>query len=86
MDSVIDTILQSNRQGRNLEGYDKLYADPEVKNILQVGNDSIARVYIKDKLCSLGLMNVSYLLLEKVSQTGSTTSLLFRSSIFNLGN
>ncbi|KAK0161715.1 hypothetical protein PV327_008133 [Microctonus hyperodae] len=57
MDSVIDTILQSNRQGRNLEGYDKLYADPEVKNILQVGNDSIARVYIKDKLCSLGLMN-----------------------------
>ncbi|KAK0078783.1 hypothetical protein PV326_009144, partial [Microctonus aethiopoides] len=57
MDSVIDTILQSNRQGRNLEGYDKLYADPEVKNILQVGNESIARVYIKDKLCSLGLMN-----------------------------
>lgn len=53
--------MQSSRQGRNLEGYDDLYADPDVKTVLQAGNDTIARAYIRDKLCSLGLMNVSFL-------------------------
>jgi len=62
IDSVIDNILVSNRQGRNLEGYDEIYSDPNVKNALQLGNDTIARTYIKDKLCSLGLMNVSIIL------------------------
>ncbi|EZA61689.1 hypothetical protein DMN91_003623 [Ooceraea biroi] len=57
IESVIDNILVSNRQGRNLEGYDEIYSDPDVKNALQLGNDTIARTYIKDKLCSLGLMN-----------------------------
>ncbi|XP_046827988.1 uncharacterized protein LOC124428207 [Vespa crabro] len=57
VDSVIDNILIYNRQGRNLEGYDELYADPDVKNALQLGNDTVARSYIKEKLCSLGLMN-----------------------------
>ncbi|CAL7941481.1 unnamed protein product [Xylocopa violacea] len=57
VESVVDEILVSNRQGRNVEGFDQLYADPEVKNALQLGNDTIARTYIKDKLCSLGLMN-----------------------------
>ncbi|XP_036148082.1 uncharacterized protein LOC118644183 [Monomorium pharaonis] len=57
VDSVIDNILVSNRQGRNLEGYDEIYSDPNVKNALQLGNDTIARTYIRDKLCSLGLMN-----------------------------
>ncbi|KAK2586802.1 hypothetical protein KPH14_011827 [Odynerus spinipes] len=57
VDSVIDNILIYNRQGRNLEGYDELYADPDVKNALQLGNDTVARSYIRDKLCSLGLMN-----------------------------
>lgn len=56
---MIDEILVSNRQGRNVEGFDQLYADPEVKNVLQLGNETIARTYIRDKLCSLGLMNVS---------------------------
>lgn len=56
---MVDDILVSNRQGRNIEGFDQLYADPEVKNALQVGNDTVARSYIKDKLCTLGLMNVS---------------------------
>lgn len=56
---MIDEILVSNRQGRNVEGFDQLYADPEVKNALQLGNETIARTYIRDKLCSLGLMNVS---------------------------
>ncbi|CAK9796752.1 Phenoloxidase-activating factor 2 (Fragment) [Anthophora plagiata] len=57
VESVIEEILVSNRQGRNIEGFDQLYADPEVKNALQLGNDTIARSYIRDKLCSLGLMN-----------------------------
>ncbi|XP_024874635.1 uncharacterized protein LOC112456373 [Temnothorax curvispinosus] len=57
IDSVIDNILVSNRQGRNLEGYDEVYSDPNVQNALQLGNDTIARTYIRDKLCSLGLMN-----------------------------
>lgn len=60
---MIDNILIYNRQGRNLEGYDELYADPDVKNALQLGNDTVARSYIKDKLCSLGLMNVSSIIL-----------------------
>ncbi|KAL6442028.1 hypothetical protein ACFW04_002394 [Cataglyphis niger] len=57
IESVIDNILVSNRQGRNLDGYEEIYSDPEVKNALQLGNDTIARTYIRDKLCSLGLMN-----------------------------
>lgn len=59
VDTVIDDILVLNRQGRNLEGFDEIYSDPQVKNALQQGNDTIARSYIKDKLCNLGLMNVS---------------------------
>lgn len=61
VESVIDNILVSNRQGRNLEGYDEVYSDPDVRNALQRGNDTIARTYIREKLCSLGLMNVSSL-------------------------
>nr|XP_034180837.1 uncharacterized protein LOC117604636 isoform X1 [Osmia lignaria]XP_034180838.1 uncharacterized protein LOC117604636 isoform X1 [Osmia lignaria] len=57
VESVIEEILVSNRQGRNIEGYDQIYSDPNVKNALQLGNDTIARSYIRDKLCSLGLMN-----------------------------
>ncbi|XP_076624592.1 uncharacterized protein LOC143343509, partial [Colletes latitarsis] len=56
-ESLIEEILVSNRQGRNIEGYDQVYADPDVKNALQIGNDTIARSYIRDKLCTLGLMN-----------------------------
>lgn len=59
VDTVIDDILVSNRQGRNLEGYDEVLSDPNVKSALQLGNDTVARSYIKDKLCNLGLMNVS---------------------------
>lgn len=56
---MIEDILVSNRQGRNIEGFDQVYADPAVKNALQLGNDTVARTYIRDKLCTLGLMNVS---------------------------
>ncbi|XP_066594930.1 uncharacterized protein [Prorops nasuta] len=57
VDAVVDNILVSNRHGRNLEGFDEVYSDPDIKNALQLGNDTIARAYIKDKLCNLGLMN-----------------------------
>lgn len=56
---VIDDILNSGRQGRNLEGYDDVYADPNVQDALQAGNETSARHYIKDRLCSLGLSSVS---------------------------
>ncbi|XP_076240927.1 uncharacterized protein LOC143183288 [Calliopsis andreniformis] len=57
VETVVDEILVSNRQGRNIEGFEQVYADPAVKNALQLGNDTAARSYIRDKLCSLGLMN-----------------------------
>lgn len=56
---VIDDILRSGRQGRNLEGYDEVYADPNVQDALQNGNETSARHYIKDRLCNLGLSSVS---------------------------
>lgn len=59
METIIEDILISNRQGRNIEGYDVIYSDPAIKSALQVGNDTIARSYIRDKLCGLGLMQVN---------------------------
>lgn len=56
IDDVIDSILASNRQGRNLDGFDEVYSDPTVQDALQKGDDSQARNLIKDKLCTLGLM------------------------------
>lgn len=55
-DAVIDTILNSGREGRNLDGFDEVYSDPTVQQALQKGDDRQARNVIKDKLCSLGLM------------------------------
>lgn len=57
LDKVIDTILMSGRQGRNLDGFDEVYSDPSVQEVLQKGDDRQARNVIKDKLCSLGLMD-----------------------------
>ncbi|XP_033330848.2 uncharacterized protein LOC117222924 isoform X3 [Megalopta genalis] len=57
VEAVVDEILASSRQGRSIEGFDQVYADPNVKNALQLGNDTVARSYIRDKLCTLGLMN-----------------------------
>lgn len=56
VDDVIDTILSSTRQGRNLDGFDEVYSDPTVQDAIQKGDDSQARNLIKDKLCTLGLM------------------------------
>lgn len=57
LDKVIDTILNSGREGRNLDGFDEVYSDPSVQEVLQKGDDRQARNVIKDKLCSLGLMD-----------------------------
>lgn len=59
IDDVVDTILNSGREGKSLDGFDELYSDPNVQDVLQKGDDGEARNIIKDKLCSLGLMEAS---------------------------
>ncbi|XP_049860124.1 uncharacterized protein LOC126354469 isoform X1 [Schistocerca gregaria] len=56
LQQVVDSILQSGRQGRNLDGYDDVYSDPNVQHALTAGNDTQARHYIRERLCNLGLM------------------------------
>lgn len=56
IDDVIEEIIDSNRQGRNIEGLDEVYSDPSVAQALTSGDDSQARNIIRDKLCTLGLM------------------------------
>lgn len=58
VDQVVDQILTSTRQGRNVDGFDDVYSDPNIQNALQNGDDSEARNLIKERLCSLGLMKV----------------------------
>ncbi|XP_044735349.1 uncharacterized protein LOC123297666 isoform X1 [Chrysoperla carnea] len=53
---VVDEILQSGRQGRHLKEYDEVYTDPTIQEALQKGDDVQARHLIKERLCSLGLM------------------------------
>ncbi|KAF7270783.1 hypothetical protein GWI33_016288 [Rhynchophorus ferrugineus] len=55
-DKVIDDILVSTRQGRALQGYDEIYSDPNVQEVLQKGDEGEARNIIKDRLCYLGLV------------------------------
>lgn len=65
IEKVVDDILTSTRQGRALDGYDEVYSDPNVQEALQDGDDSKARNLIKDRLCFLGLMQVS---IEEINQ------------------
>lgn len=60
VEDVIDTILSSTRQGKSIEGFDEVYKDPNVKQALNDGDDVQARNIIKDRLCSLGLMQVRF--------------------------
>lgn len=62
IDQVVDDILDSSRQGRNVDGFDEVYSDPSVQDALQKGDDGEARNVIKEKLCYLGLMKVMLLL------------------------
>lgn len=55
-DDVIEEIISSSRQGRNIEGLDDIYSDSTIKEALDNGNEIEARNLIRDKLCSLGLM------------------------------
>lgn len=59
IDDVVDAILDSSRQGRNLKEFDEVYTDPSLQEAIQKGDDNEARNLIRDKLCSLGLMQVS---------------------------
>lgn len=56
IDDVIEEIIDSSRQGRNIEGLDEVYQDPIVMQALSGGDDVQARNLIRDKLCDLGLM------------------------------
>lgn len=62
---AIDVILSSARTGKNLnlaqggEELVKVASDPVIKEQLASGNEAEARGYIRNKLCSLGLMPVS---------------------------
>lgn len=58
VDQIVDHILTSTRQGRNVDGFDDVYSDPNIQNALQNGDDGEARNLIKERLCSLGLMKV----------------------------
>jgi hypothetical protein len=55
-DDVIDEIIYSSREGRNIEGLDGVYGDLTIKEALSNGNEIEARNLIRDKLCDLGLM------------------------------
>ncbi|XP_053672456.1 uncharacterized protein LOC128722800 [Anopheles nili] len=55
-EDILNFILDSGRQGRSLEGFDEVYSDPTVQDALQNGDDAQARNIIKEKLCTLGLM------------------------------
>uniref|UniRef100_A0A8D9AKY0 Phenoloxidase-activating factor 2 n=1 Tax=Cacopsylla melanoneura TaxID=428564 RepID=A0A8D9AKY0_9HEMI len=52
---IVEDIINSGRQGRNLQGYDEIYADEGVQNVLKSDNFTQARHLIKDRLCDLGL-------------------------------
>ncbi|XP_018574272.1 uncharacterized protein LOC108913237 [Anoplophora glabripennis] len=56
VEKVVDEILTSTRQGRALDGFGEVYSDPTIQDALQKGDDGEARNIIKEKLCSLGLM------------------------------
>lgn len=58
-DKIIDQILSSTREGKALNGFDELYSDPNIQDILQKGDETEARNLIKDRLCYLGLMKVN---------------------------
>ncbi|XP_037719660.1 uncharacterized protein LOC119553379 isoform X2 [Drosophila subpulchrella] len=57
IDEVIEQLINSRREGRNLGEYDAVYADGNIDQALQQGNDLQARNLIRDKLCGLGLMS-----------------------------
>lgn len=59
IEEIVSDILTSTRQGRNLEEYSEVSTDPNLQSAIQKGDDAEARNIIKEKLCHLGLMEVS---------------------------
>lgn len=64
-DDVIEEIINSSRQGRNIEGLDMIYSDSNIKEALNTGNEIEARNLIRDKLCDLGLMQCDEIIAGK---------------------
>lgn len=58
LDDIVDELISS-KQGRSLGGFDDVYSDPTIKDALDSGDDIEARNLIKERLCTLGLMQVS---------------------------
>lgn len=59
LDDIVDELV-SRKQGRSLGGFDDdVYSDPTIKKALDAGDDSEARSLIKERLCILGLIQVS---------------------------
>lgn len=60
LDDIVDELV-SRKQGRSLGGFDDdVYSDPTIKEALDAGDDAEARHLIKDRLCTLGLIQVSF--------------------------
>ncbi|KAM7357033.1 uncharacterized protein ACRADG_002550 [Cochliomyia hominivorax] len=57
INQLIDQIINSRREGRILNEYDRVYEDGNVDQALMQGNDMQARNLVRDKLCALGLMS-----------------------------
>lgn len=60
LDGIVDELI-SRKQGRSLGGFDDVYSDPTITAALDAGDDLEARNLIKQRLCTLGLMQVSIL-------------------------
>lgn len=58
LDGIVDELI-SRKQGRSLGGFDEVYSDPTISEALDAGDDLEARNLIKQRLCTLGLMQVS---------------------------
>lgn len=62
-EDFVEKII-SNKQGRSLGDFDDdVYSDPTIKEALDAGDDVEARNLIKDRLCTLGLVQVRYTML-----------------------
>lgn len=60
LDDIVDELV-SRKQGRSLGGFDDdVYSDPTIKQALDAGDDAEARSLIKERLCTLGLIQVSF--------------------------
>lgn len=62
LDDIVDELV-NRKQGRSLGGFDsfdEVYSDPTIKEALDGGDDPEARNLIKGRLCTLGLIQVSF--------------------------